>query len=392
MKPNDIPKFLNKQRQQHLYRSTRIAESPQQPRMQIDGKSYLSFCSNDYLGLANHPDIVKAFVDTANTMGVGSGAAHLINGHSIYHEKLEEELAAFTGRQKALLFSTGYMANLGAINAIMQRGDGIYADRLNHASLVDAGLLSQAKLHRYPHNDLARLKTSLSQQKTGDKMIACDAVFSMDGDTADVHGLAKLAKDYQAWLMLDDAHGIGVLGKQGAGLLEEQALSQDDVPILMATLGKAIGTAGAFIAGSDDLIDYLKQTARTWIFTTAMPSAIAAATSVSLKIIQQETWRREKLQALIQQFRQGTKQLGLQLMPSYTAIQPIILGENHKALQASEALQKQGILVTAIRPPTVPKNTARLRITLSANHTEKDVDYLLDALTHSSIRPLNISI
>ncbi len=380
MNPNNIPQFLAQKKQQHLYRSTRLAESAQQPLMQIDGQSFLTFCSNDYLGLANHPAVVKAFVDAASHVGVGSGAAHLINGHSIYHQQLEEELATFTGRQRALLFSTGYMANLGVVNALVQRGDKIYADRLNHASLVDAALLARAKLSRYPHNDLVDLQQKLGKQQSGDKLILCDGVFSMDGDVAPVTQMAKLAKQHQAWFMVDDAHGLGVLGKRGAGLLEEQGLSQDDVPVLMGTLGKAVGTAGAFIAGSEDLIEYLKQTARTWIYTTAMPAAIAAATSASLKLIEKETWRREKLQALIQQFRSGAEQLGLQLMPSYTAIQPILLGDNATAVQASKTLQQQGILVTAIRPPTVPEGTARLRVTFSASHTEADVNRLLDAL------------
>jgi 8-amino-7-oxononanoate synthase len=314
---------------------------------------------------------------------VGTGSAHLINGHSRIHQQLEETLAEFTGRQKALLFSTGYMANMGAINALMQRGDIIHADRLNHASLIDASLLSKARMLRYQHNDLSHLHKNLQKQmlqSSLNQMIVCDAVFSMDGDLAPVKQLSKLAKQNQAWLMLDDAHGLGVLGKTGAGLLEQENLSEQDVPILMATLGKALGTAGAFIAGSEDLIEYLKQTARTWIYTTAMPSAIAAASLESLRIIKQETWRREKLQALIEQFREGVQQLGLRLMPSDTAIQPIVLGCASQALQVSEALFQQGILVSAIRPPTVPKNTARLRITLSAMHTEAEIIRLLEAL------------
>ena len=385
MQAKDIPAFLAQKQQQHLYRQTRIAESAQQVRMQIDGKELLTFCSNDYLGLANHPKLIKAFTQAANEVGVGSGAAHLINGHSKYHQQLEEELAEFTGRPRALLFSTGYMANIGTVNALMERGDSIYADRLNHASLVDAGLLANAKMYRYPHNNLAALEKKLQAQGSGNKMILCDGVFSMDGDVAPIKELSLLAKQQKAWLMMDDAHGLGVLGKQGAGLLEEKNLTEDDVPILMATLGKAIGTAGAFIAGSDDLIEYLIQTARTWIYTTAMPPAIAAATSASLKLVKQETWRREKLQSLIQQFRLGATQLGLELMPSYTAIQPVLVGSNEKALNISQALQKQGILVTAIRPPTVPKDTARLRFTFSANHTEQDVVQLLDSLEKVTI-------
>ena len=372
--------FLQQKRQQSLYRATTAIESAQQTYLYIAGQPYLNFCSNDYLGLANHPKVVQAFQNAANHYGVGAGSAHLINGHSRVHQQLEQALAEFTERPRALLFSTGYMANMGTINALMERGDVLHADRLNHASLVDAALLSRAKMRRYPHNDLLQLEKNLQQQRHKNQMIVCDGVFSMDGDTAPVAAMAQLAQQYPAWFMLDDAHGFGVLGKRGAGLLEQQALSVDDVPILMATLGKAFGTAGAFIAGSEDLIEYLIQTARTWIYTTAMPPAIAAASLASLKIVEQETWRREKLAALIQQFRQGAQQLGLQLMPSDTAIQPIIMGSAARALQISTALRHQGILVSAIRPPTVPQNTARLRITLSALHTTQDVIRLLACL------------
>ena len=377
---NLLKAFLQQKQQSHLYRSPRISESAQQPRMKIDGKPYLTFCSNDYLGLANHPEIIKAFQQAADKYGVGSGAAHLINGHSIEHQMLEEELAEFTGRDRALLFSTGYMANLGVVNALMERGDKIFADRLNHASLIDAGLLSNAKMQRYPHNDLTQLINLYHKNTTSNTMILSDGVFSMDGDTAKVKELAKIAKQHQAWLMIDDAHGFGTLGKTGAGILEQQGLIQEDVPMLMATLGKGIGTAGAFVAGNNDLIEYLIQTARTYIFTTAMPPAIAAATRASLKLVQQENWRREKLNMLIKQFKQGAKELGITLMPSDTAIQPIMIGSTEKAVSLSQQLQETGILLTAIRPPTVPKNTARLRVTLSALHSEDDVEYLLDCL------------
>ncbi|WML89318.1 8-amino-7-oxononanoate synthase [Thiothrix lacustris] len=383
------PKFtklrteLDSRRSRHLYRSTRVADSPQQPHRHIDGKALLTFCSNDYLGLANHPDVIYAFQQAANTYGVGSGAAHLVNGHSRPHQQLEEALAAFTGRERALLFSTGYMANLGVVNALLNgRNDVVYADRLNHASLVDAGLLSAAKLIRYPHNDTHHLDKRLLAQEGEDatQLILTDGVFSMDGDVAPLSRLVKLARHHEAWLMVDDAHGFGVLGKTGAGLVEAEGLTQDDVPILMGTLGKALGTAGAFIAGSRDLIDYLIQTARTWIYTTAQPPAIAAATLASLQLVQTEPWRREHLQALIQQFRQGATQLGVPLMPSNTAIQPIMVGSSEKAVELSRQLEALGILITAIRPPTVPADTARLRVTLSAAHTPEDVKQLLDSL------------
>ena len=386
--PELIQAFLKEKQQQHLYRKPRISESAQHPLMQIDGKRYLTFCSNDYLGLANHPDLIRAFQQATEKYGVGSGAAHLINGHSIEHQKLEEELAEFTGRDRALLFSTGYMANMGTVNALLDRGDYLFADRLNHASLVDAGLLSKAKMKRYAHSDVKALeklykKLSSTQQtdSLSNSMILTDGVFSMDGDEAPLQDLVKVAKKNHAWLMVDDAHGFGVLGKTGAGQLEQDNLSQNDVPVLMATLGKAVGTAGAFVAGSEDLIEYLTQTARTFIYTTAMPPSIAAATRTSLKIIAEEAWRREKLSALINQFKQGAEQLGIQLMPSNTAIQPILLGSTEQSLKLSKALSDQGILVSAIRPPTVPEGQSRLRVTFSANHTDKHVEQLLNALS-----------
>lgn len=374
---------LNSRRAQHLYRSPRITDSPQQPHMLIDGKPMLVFCSNDYLGLANHPDVIRAFQQAANVYGVGSGAAHLVSGHSRPHQQLEAALAAFTKRDRALLFSTGYMANLGVANALLNgRNDGVYQDRLNHASLVDAGLLSGAKLTRYPHNDTSTLHKQLlgNAAPNTTRLILTDGVFSMDGDVAPVAALAHLAQQHDAWLMVDDAHGLGVLGTTGGGLLEQENLTQNDVPILMGTLGKAFGTAGAFIAGSNDLIDYLIQTARTWIYTTAQPPAIAAATLASLQLVQQGGGRRERLLALIQQFRHGAQQLGLPLMPSATPIQPILIGSSERAITISQRLARQGIWVTAIRPPTVPPNTARLRITLSAAHTHEDVERLLEAL------------
>ncbi|MCF6191039.1 MAG: 8-amino-7-oxononanoate synthase [Cocleimonas sp.] len=375
-----IKAFLKEKQQSHLYRKAHISRSPQQPHMQINGKSMLTFCSNDYLGLANHPEVLKAFKQAADKYGVGSGAAHLISGHSIEHQKLEEELAEFTGRDRALLFSTGYMANLGVVNALMERGELIFADRLNHASLIDAGLLSNAKMKRYVHNDMGALQKLLDKNTTKNTMILSDGVFSMDGDIAPVKQLADIARQQNAWLMIDDAHGFGTLGATGAGLLEQENLSQQDAPILMATLGKAIGTAGAFIAGSHELIEYLIQTARTYTYTTAMPPSIAAATRASLKIVQNESERREKLNQHIQQFKAGASELGIELMPSDTAIQPIVIGNTEKALKTSTQLQKEGILVTAIRPPTIPEGTARLRVTFSAEHTTEDVAILLMAL------------
>jgi len=389
-KQSTIQNWLAEKKSQQLYRSHRITETPQQARMKIDGQSVLNFCSNDYLGLANHPDIIASFKKAADSFGVGSGSAHLISGHSKAHQALEEYLADFTGRERSLLFSTGYMANIGVLNALTEQGDIIYADRLNHASLVDGALLANATTKRYQHNDIDSLERQIVAQRKKNKqvdnqIIVSDGVFSMDGDIAHVKQLAILAKKHHAWLMIDDAHGFGTLGKTGGGLLQQQHLDQDDVPILMATLGKAVGTSGAFIAGSEELIEYLIQTARSHIFTTAMPAAIAAATLTSLEIIKKDQWRRDKLQSLIMQFKQGAKELGIELMPSDTAIQPILVGSSKKAVAISQQLFTQGILISAIRPPTVAKNTARLRITLSANHNEKMVDELLSKLGETHI-------
>lgn len=385
--PSLIKHYLQQQQLQHLYRRPRLSESAQQPSMLIDGTQLLTFCSNDYLGLANHPKLIEAFEAAAKKYGVGSGAAHLINGHNIEHQLLEEEIAEHTGRERALLFSTGYMANLGVIAALTEKGETIFQDRLNHASLIDAGRLSEAKMWRYAHNDMENLNKRLSHHTDSVNMVITDGVFSMDGDEAKLNELAILAENNKSWLMVDDAHGFGVLGETGAGLVEQQKLTSDDVPILMATLGKAAGTAGAFVAGKQDLIEYLIQSARTYVFTTAMPPAIAAAGRMSLRLMKEESWRREQLQQNIQQFKRGAKALGLALMPSATAIQPILIGSSEAALKASQQLQKKGILVTAIRPPTVPKNEARLRVTLSASHTRLQIEQLLDALCSVFVNP-----
>lgn len=375
----DFDAELQSLNQQSLYRRRRVVESPQSVLMQLDGRQVVNFCSNDYLGLANHPEVIAAFKRGVDQYGVGSGSAHLICGHSHAHHALEDELAAFTGRERALLFSTGYMANLGVISALVGRGDSVLEDRLNHASLLDGGLLSAARFQRYQHNQLDDLQARLAASK-GKALIVSDGVFSMDGDLALLPDLANLAEQHGAGLLIDDAHGFGVLGANGGGVVEHFGLSQQQVPILMGTLGKAFGTFGAFIAGSDALIEYLIQKARTYVFTTAMPAAVAEATRVSLRLLQQEAWRRQHLQALISRFRAGAEQQGLQLMDSATAIQPIILGDSETALLASERLLAQGFWVSAIRPPTVPAATARLRITFSSLHTEQQVDALLEAL------------
>lgn len=372
---------LTERRAAKLYRSRRVLQSPQTPQVVVDGKQYTAFCSNDYLGLANHPDVVAAFQTAANSFGVGSGASHLVAGHSSEHHALEEELAAFTGRERALLFSTGYMANMGAITALVGQGDAIFEDRLNHASLLDGGLASGARFQRFLHNDLTNLQTRLDKTEAERKLIVVDGVFSMDGDCAPLPELAALAQKNNAWLMVDDAHGFGCLGKTGGGSAEHFGLTQDELPILMGTLGKAFGTFGAFIAGSENLIETLIQFSRSYIYTTAMPPAVAAATRVSLRLLQKEHWRRHHLQELIARFRAGAQQLGLQLLDSFSPIQPIIIGDEARALMIAEQLAERGILIIAIRPPTVAPGSSRLRVTFSAEHTLAQVDQLLNALS-----------
>ncbi len=371
-------------KQQNLYRSRRIISSPQGDEIKIDGKQVINFSSNDYLGLANHPDVIKAFKKTTDGYGVGSGSAHLICGHSQSHHALEEELADFTGRDRALLFSTGYMANMGVISALLSRGDQVFEDRLNHASLLDGGLLSGARFKRYLHNNIDDLNKKMKPHD-GRTLVVTDGVFSMDGDLAHLPELSTLAAEKNAWLMVDDAHGLGVLGETGAGVLQQYGLAQKDVPVLMGTLGKAFGTFGAFVAGSELLIETLIQKARTYVYTTAMPAAIAEATRSSLKLIIADDWRREKLKHLIKRFRLGADQLGLPLMPSDTAIQLLLMGDSQRAVEISNTLLNKGFLIGAIRPPTVANGEARLRITFSANHQEQQIDKLLDVLDSLAI-------
>lgn len=374
---NDLAAELETRRQQHLYRQRRTLETPQQPLVQVDGREYLAFCSNDYLGLANHPEVIASFKKAADQYGVGGGASHLVNGHSHAHHQLEEALAEFTGRPRALLFSTGYMANLGAVNALLDKRDAVFQDRLNHASLLDAGLLSGARFKRYLHNDADSLDKHLEKTSARRKLVVTDGVFSMDGDIADLPALSQRCQAHDAWLMVDDAHGFGCLGEQGGGCAELFTMDAQQLPVLVGTLGKGFGTAGAFVAGSDELIETLVQHARTYIYTTSMPPAVAAATLTSLTLLQQEQWRRDKLAALIAQFRQGCEQIGLTLMGSPTPIQPILVGESDTAIAMSQALEKAGIFISAIRPPTVPQGMSRLRVTLSAAHSEAQVDQLL---------------
>jgi 8-amino-7-oxononanoate synthase len=376
----DLSSALEARRANGLYRRRQVIDGPQGVNVHIDGRAYLSFCSNDYLGLANHPEVVAAFHRGLDEYGAGSGAAHLVTGHTRAHHELEESLAGFVQRPRALLFSTGYMANLGTMAALLGRGDRVFQDYTNHASLLDGARQSGARLVRYRHADAGDLDQRLAAVEGCKCLVATDGVFSMDGDIAPLPELADIAGRRAAWLMVDDAHGLGVTGPGGRGSVAEAGLDSTQVPVLMGTLGKAFGTFGAFVAGSELLIETLIQQARTWIYTTATPAAVAVATQAALRRVAEDEWRRLHLRELVARFRTGAAELGLQLADSATPIQPLLVGRAGAAVRLSEALREQGILITAIRPPTVPEGTARLRITFSAAHTEAQVDRLLQAL------------
>jgi len=379
-------------RARERYRRRRVITGEHGVRAVCDGRTVLNFCSNDYLGLATHPEVRAALRRGVDRLGVGSGASQLITGHNAEHAALEAELADWVGRERALLFGTGYAANMGVIAALMGKRDTIVSDALNHASLIDGARLSGAAKAVYRHGDPADAGFALARADAGHRLLLTDAVFSMDGDRAPLAALARTAREHDAWLMADDAHGLGVLGPRGAGAVAEAGLDATEVPILVGTLGKSLGTAGAFVAGDAALIEYLLQSARTFIFSTAPPPAVAAATRTALGIARDDEGRRERLRALIGRFRRGAAELGISLGTSHispltsqvsTPIQPLILGDEASAMAVSDALLERGYLVGAIRPPTVPAGTSRLRITLSAVHSEADVDGLLDALAHA---------
>lgn len=376
----DFALELEERKQAGLYRTRRHVTGPQRPSLIADGKPLLSFCSNDYLGLANHPANIEALRNALPETGLGGAASHLICGHHDAHHRLELRLAKFTGRSSALFFSTGYMANMGVISALAGRGDTIFSDRLNHASIIDGCILSRARVRRYAHGDVPALEAMLAET-SGHKLVVTDGVFSMDGDVAPLAELAKVCRAHDALLVVDDAHGIGVLGPEGRGSVAELGLSEEDVPVLIGTLGKAVGTSGAFVAGPPMLMDYLVQKARTYIYTTAMPPAIAMATISSLDLIERDQGRRDHVMGLVSRFRREASAMGYELMSSRTPIQPIMIGDNYGALALSQALEKRGLLVSAIRPPTVPVGEARLRVTFSAAHSQEDLDCLLGGLS-----------
>ena len=385
MSVSDFSLQLSELAQADQLRSRRIVDGPQDASMLVDGKRVISYASNDYLGLANHPKVVEAAMRALKRYGLGAAASHMVSGHMRAHHELEEKLADYLGLPKALLFSSGYAANLGILTTLAGRGDTIFADKLNHACLNDGALLSRATFKRYPHCDLAKLEAMLTDTKnTGRKLIVTDAVFSMDGDIAPLPELLKLAEKHDALLVIDDAHGFGVLGYRGKGALEHFNLKSERI-VYMATLGKAAGGYGAFVAGHEDIVEWILQSARTYIFTTATPPAIAAAMQASLQIMQEDRERLKHLRAMIDFFGDSLKLQFAKLPYSQTAIQPILIGDNATAIAFTEALRERHMFVPAIRPPTVPPGTARLRVSITASHTADDLFDLITALTDLDI-------
>lgn len=387
-------KALEVRRDQSLLRHRLQVDSPPGERLSSGGRDYLCFASNDYLGLANDDLVKQAAIEAISRYGVGSGASHMVTGHHREHDLLEQALAEFTGRDRALVFSTGYMANMAVISALSGRKDAVFEDRLNHASLIDGGLLSGARFQRYLHADCDSLKAALARFESKPdnqdalKLVVTDGVFSMDGNMAPLPGLVEICEQHEAVLMVDDAHGLGVFGTSGGGCIEHFKLQQNQVPILVGTFGKAFGTAGAFVAGSETLIRYIEQFARPYIYTTAMPPAMAAATRQALKIIVESDDRRARLRDNITSFRSAMKRHDIALMASDSPIQPLLVGDNDTLMRLNAFLMEQGILVGAIRPPTVPDGSARLRITLSSSHGSESLDQLVNTLARAKDRSL----
>ncbi len=376
----ELTRQLESLSKDNLLRKRKTLESSCGTHAVVNGRPMLAFCSNDYLGLASHPRLAEAVCESARQWGIGSGGSHVVSGHMGPHDELEKALADFVGAERALFYSTGYMANVGVVPTLVGRGDAVFADRLNHASLIDAVQLSRADHRRYAHCDMVQLEKMLSESPAKHKLILSDAVFSMDGDLAPLNTLFELAEKYDAWLVLDDAHGFGVLGKNGRGSLNHCKLPFHPRLVYIGTLGKAAGVSGAFIAGSNSVIEWLMQRSRSYIFTTATSPVMASALLASLELIENGDDRRRHLQELISRLKTGLMDTEWKLLPSFTAIQPVLVGENDAVLKVSAALSERGIRVPAIRPPTVPKGSARLRISLSAAHTEEHVAQLVDAL------------
>ncbi len=382
--PDWIDRALLERQHSNLMRKTVVLDGVQTPHSLIDGKPYTVFSSNDYLGLASHPRLIKALKQSVNKCGVGSGASHLVTGHTSSHKMLEDEIAQWLGYERVMLFSAGYMANLGVVTALGHSTRDVIGDKLNHASLIDGAKLSDSTLRRYVHNDVTSCERLLKKTSSG-SLLVTDGVFSMDGDIAPLAELSLLSQQYHALMMVDDAHGLGCIGHSGKGSMEVEGLSSEDVPLLMGTFGKAIGTAGAFVATSNTMADYLTQFARPYIYTTAMSPVMARVTCESLRLLQSSEGDelRGRLMENIEYFQGKMQMFPFDLMPSSTAIQPILVGESAIALAMSEKLKQKGVWCTAIRPPTVPAGLSRLRITLSASHSFNDIDLLVDALEYS---------
>jgi 8-amino-7-oxononanoate synthase len=368
-----------------LYRRRRIVGKRSGAMIELDGRELVDFSSNDYLGFATDPRVAAVMADAARSEGAGAAAAHVVTGHHRLHDELEVALAVFTARDRALLFSTGYMANLGIAAAFAPRGALVVEDRLNHASLIDAGRSRGTRLARYDHCDAVAAAERLAVSDAPVKIVLTDGVFSMDGNIAPLSALAAACREHDAWLAVDDAHGLGVIGATGRGSVEHHGLGQAEVPVLMGTLGKAFGVFGAFVAGPEPVIETLIQHARTYTYTTALPPAVAAAALAALRLSESEPWRRDRLVALVERFRRGATECGIEVSGSCTPIQPLICGETRNALSLQATLEGRGFLVTAIRPPTVPNGSARLRITLSAAHDEAQVDGLVAALADALV-------
>jgi 8-amino-7-oxononanoate synthase len=380
-----LEQLLQERIEQRLWRNRVAIASPQGRFVTVAGQSLLNFCSNDYLGLASHPDLAKAGTAAIKQWGSGSGASHLICGHQELHEQLESKLATFVGAEKALVFSTGYMANLALPQALLDRHGLLLEDKLNHASLLDAGQLAAATMRRYPHLDVQSAERMLAESDAPQKMVMTDGVFSMDGDIAPVVELREICNRHHALLVVDEAHGLGVLGDQGGGVCQQHGISITDNVLLMGTLGKSAGSFGAFVAGDRFLIDSLVQLARPYIYTTALPPAVVGTSLAAVEVMKSEPWRREKLRDNVQFFRELAESHGLFPGNSTTPIQPIMVGSADNAIRVSNELKNNGIWVVAIRPPTVPVGSARLRVTLTAEHEHEDIDRLIECMTSREI-------
>jgi 8-amino-7-oxononanoate synthase len=371
-------------REEGLYRKERIIQSRQGADIVIDDKGLINFSSNDYLGLACHPEIVAAMQNAAGNFGVGSSASPLVSGKTRLHVQLEQRIATITGRERALLLSCGYMANLAIFSSLIQsRRQEIYQDRLCHASMIDGAATTGRRIRRYAHANPAALEALLKQTGKAIRLVLTESVFSMNGDIAPLPELARLCQEYNACLVVDDAHGFGVIGSQGLGGMDYFSLGQNEVPLMMATFGKALGVYGAFVAGPAELLENFVQRARPYIYSTALPPPIVAAALAALEVQIAEPERRNKLNKLVTHFRAGAEELGIKVMPSISPIQPVLIGSADDAVKISLLLEQKGIYVSAIRPPTVPANSSRLRITLSAAHSFEQIDYLLQSLRES---------